>query len=95
MTELTIKSDQPEIVKSEIQSALDAQQRMVQDSLRRTRLNLAHFEKKFGHSTSDLLRKESELDDDNLELIEWLGEARLLERLQAELDLLDGIRICS
>jgi len=97
MTELTIKSDQPEAVKSEWQSALGSQRRMLEDSIKRTRLNVSELEKKYGFSTSELLDKESDgtLDDDNLELIEWIGESRILDRLQSELDLLNDIKICS
>ena len=97
MTELTIKSDQLEAVKSEIQTALESQRKMVQNSLDRTLSNLDTFEQKFGFTTSSLFQKEAQghLNDDNLELIEWLGEARMLERLKTELELLDGIQICS
>jgi hypothetical protein len=97
MTELTIRSDQTEAVKSEIQSALDGQRRMIQDSVRRTELNLAAFEGKHGFSTSELLGREADgsLDDGYLELIEWIGETKVLERLRAELELIKEIRICS
>ena len=97
MTELTIRSDKPDEVRSELLSALDGQRRMIENGIRRTRNNLAGFEKKYGFSTSALLRKEAggAVDDTNLELIEWIGESRLLERLQSELDLLAGIQICS
>tara|TARA_B100000315_G_scaffold210405_1_gene206625 strand:- start:132 stop:425 length:294 start_codon:yes stop_codon:yes gene_type:complete len=97
MTELTIKSDQAEAVKSELESALETQRRMIRDSIKRTKRNLEAFEKKYGFSTSELLQKETHgsLDDSNLELIEWIGETRILERLQSELELLDDIRICS
>ena len=97
MTELTIKSDRADAVKSEIMSALDGQRRMVQDSIRRTELNLKTFEQNHGFTTSELLRKEADgsLHDDHLELIEWIGETKLLERLRSELELLKEIRICS
>ena len=97
MTELTIKSDQAEAVKSELLSALESQQRMIRDSIQRTKLNLETFEKKYGFSTSELIKKETQgsLDDSNLEMIEWIGETRILERLQSELELLDDIQICS
>lgn len=96
MTELMIKSHQAEAVKSELQSALDGQRRMIQESIKRTTLNLSGFETKHGFSTAELLRREGQgsFDDANLELIEWIGEARLLERLQSELELLEDIQIC-
>jgi len=97
MTELTIKSDRVEAVKSELQAAIEGQRRVIHDSIRRTRLNLKGFEGKYGFSTAELLNREAlgSLDDDNLELIEWIGESKVLERLQSELELLEEIRICS
>ena len=97
MTELIIKSEQAEAVKSEVQSALDGQRRAIKGSIKRTRGNLLAFEEKYGFSTLDLLQKESQgnLNDSNLDFIEWLGEARTLEHLEAELKLLEDIRICS
>jgi len=95
MTEITIKSTRAEAVESELQAALDGQRCMVQDSIKRTRKNLGAFEEKYGFSTSQLLSSEADgsLDDDNLEVIEWIGETKILERLQPELELLREIRI--
>jgi hypothetical protein len=96
MTELIIKSSQADAVKSEVRSALDNQRRALQDSTRRTRRNLTAFEERYGFSTAELLRRESRgtLDDSDLDLIEWLGEVRTLEYLEAELKLLEDIRVC-
>ena len=97
MTEITVKSDRADAVKSELRCAVDGQRRMVQGSIARTEMNLAAFEHRYGFSTPELLRKEaqSSFDDRNLELIEWIGETRLLQRLRSELELLDEIQICS
>lgn len=96
MTELIVKSQQAEAVKAEVQSALDNQRRLIRDSIKRTRRNIAAFEEKYGFTTSALLGSERDgsLNDDNLEFIEWLGEARTLEYLEAELKLLEDITIC-
>ena len=96
MTEIIIRSEQAEAVKFEVQSALDSQRKTIEDSIKRTRRNLQGFENKYSFSTSDLLHKESQgtLDDTTLDFIEWLGEARTLEHLEAELKLLTDIRIC-
>ena len=96
MTEVTVKSNRPEAVKSELEAALDGQRCMIQGSLERTKLNLMTFEEKYGFTTPELLSKEVDgsLDDDDLELIEWIGETRILERLQSELELLEEIQIC-
>jgi hypothetical protein len=97
MTELVIKSDHPEAVRTELQAALDGQRRIFQEIIKRTQEHLAAFEEKYGLTTPDLLKRASHpsFDDSNLEHIEWIGEARLLERLRAELALLDDIKICT
>ena len=96
MTELTIKSDRAEAVRSELEAALGGQRRMIQESIKRTRKNLKAFEEKYGFSSSELLKREVDgsLNDDNLEFIEWIGETRILERLRSELELPREIRIC-
>lgn len=96
MTDLIIKSSQPEAVKAEVQAALENQRRLIGHSIKRTRKNLADFEARYGFTTSALLESERDgsLNDDNIELIEWIGESRTLEYLEAELRLLEDIRIC-
>lgn len=96
MTELIIKSSQPEAVKAEVQAALENQRRVIRHSIERTQKNIAAFEGKYGFATSALLESERDgsLNDDNLEIIEWIGESRTLEYLKAELKLLEDIRIC-
>lgn len=97
MTELVIKSDHPEAVRTELQAALDGQRRILQESIKRTQERLTAFEEKYGFTTPMLLRRasHSSFDDSNLEQIEWIGESKLLERLQAELALIDDIKICT
>ena len=96
MTDLIVKSEQGDEVKSAIQSALDSQQSALQDSVKRTQKRLTSFEEKYGFDTGELFQRENQgtLNDDNLDFIEWLGEARTLEHLETELKLLEDIRIC-
>ena len=96
MTELIIKSSQPEAAKAEIQAALESQRRVICHSIKRTQKNIATFEEKYGFSTAELFRREAQgtIDDNNLEFIEWLGETKLLGRLEDELKLLDEIQVC-
>ena len=95
MTELTIKSDRPDAVRSELRSAIDNKVRALRDSIRRTQANLSSLEQKYGFTTAELLNREQQgtLDDDNLEFIEWLGEHRIRGRLQDELEVLEEIHI--
>lgn len=94
---LSIESNDIEAAKSAILSALNAQKRALSASIFRTKNNIQSFEQKYNMSTEELLSKESNstLDDSNLELIEWLGEVRLLKRLEVELETIKSIKICS
>ncbi len=96
MTDLIVKSEHAEEVKSAVRSALDSQQNVLRNSIKRTRRILASFEEKYGFDTANLLAQESDgtLNDDNLDFIEWIGEARTLEHLKAELELFEDINIC-
>lgn len=97
MAYLSIESDDIEAAKSAIQSALSAQKRALSASISRTKNQIRSFEQKYNMSTEELLSRESNstLDDSNLEFIEWLGEIRLLKRLEAELGTIESIKICS
>ena len=96
MTELTIKSNQISAVKSELQDALEGQQRIIQDSINRTKKTQT-LEKQYALNTDGLLKQENDdtIDDNNLDLIEWFGEIKMLQCLQSELELLEDIHICS
>ncbi len=91
MTKITIKSDQANAVKSELQAALAGQQCVIQYSIKRTKKKIEAFEEQYGISTADVLKQEQDgiIDDDNLDMIEWLGETKMLQRLQSELELSD------
>jgi len=34
------------------------------------------------------------MDDDNLDFVEWIGETKILKRLEEEYNELDGLRVC-
>lgn len=80
-----------------IQAASHAQLQMIATGIRRTQMRLQHFEQQYGFSTEHLLKSEADgtIDDDSLDIIEWLGESRMLARLQSEYHELAEIEICS
>ena len=96
MTELIVKSDHAEAVRAQVEAAIESQRKLVRDGLRRTRRRLDCLQQKYGFSTQDLLAREKapSFDDSNLELIEWICEARTLDLLEDELRILDDIRVC-
>ena len=97
MSEVIIKSAQSEAVRGQLEAALNSQRRMLVGGIERTRRKMAAFEAQYGYGTSELLRREAEgdVDDGDLGLVEWLGEARTLVRLKSDLAVLEDIQVCS
>ena len=85
----------PEHMKGELViRALDAYKARLQLSIDATKQALAAFEQRHGVSTKHFLEKMTaeDLKGGDLEYVEWAGEAKLLDRLQEELEDLQGIR---
>lgn len=63
-------------------------------SIERTRRRLVEFEQLYGVETADFLREMTaeDLEGGDLEYVEWAGEAKLLEGLEAELMELEHAR---
>lgn len=97
MTQILVKSDHISSITPLIRAAIKTQLSVIATGIRRTRERLSDFEHKYGFSTEALLKKEHDgtLNDDELDIIEWLGEWRMLERLQDEHKELEEIEICS
>lgn len=97
MTQLMVKSARIASVTPLIQAALQTELRMIATGIRRTQARLNQFEQRYGFSTEQLLKNEASgaIDDNSIEMIEWLGESRMLTRLQTEYRELAEIEICS
>jgi hypothetical protein len=67
--------------------ALDTYKTRLRSSIERTQRRLNHFEQRYGVSTTQFLNTmvSEDLVGGDLEYVEWAGEARLLDGLQAEL----------
>jgi len=62
------------------ETALNDELRLVLAGISRMEQHLRRFEKRFGLSTSDFVRRfENDAMGESLEYAEWLGEHRLLE----------------
>ena len=74
--------------------AIDAYKARLRASIRRTRRRLAEFEKRHGVDTAMFLHNVAaeDLEGGDLQYVEWAGEARLLEGLEAELAELEHAR---
>ena len=70
-----------------ILQAIESYKARLQGSIERTRRRLAQFERRYGVDTDHFLQEMSaeDLEDGDLEYVEWAGEAQLLEGLRSEL----------
>jgi hypothetical protein len=93
MTELTLISPHRRQLKPLVEAALRTELRLVEAGIRRTEEKVEEFEARYGLPTAELIRRyeRGELEE-TLELAEWIGEHRLLQRLREKSDTLQEIR---
>ena len=73
--------------------ALESYKMRLRANIERTKRRLAQFEARYGIDTARFLCEMAaeDLQGGDLEYVEWAGEARLLERLEAELRELQAV----
>lgn len=82
MTELKLISQHPNL-RSLIETAIAESLSSVEAGIQRTQARLQAFEAQYQFSTEEFLRRyENDELQETLELDEWIGESRLLKRLQ-------------
>ena len=76
-----------------ILQAIEAYKARLRASIERTRRRLAQFEGQYGVDTAHFLQEMAaeDLEGGDLEYVEWAGEAKLLEGLEAELTELEDV----
>ena len=74
--------------------ALDAYKERLRASIARTKRRLSEFETLYGVNTAHFLQEMTaeDLTGGDLEYVEWAGEAKLLQGLEAELRELEDAR---
>jgi hypothetical protein len=74
--------------------AIESYKARLRASIERTRRHLAGFEQRYGMESARFLREMTaeDLAGGDLEYVDWAGEARLLEGLEAELTELEHAR---
>ncbi|MCX6045717.1 MAG: hypothetical protein NT075_11445 [Chloroflexi bacterium] len=72
-------------------SAVEMYKANLRTSIKRTQQRLYEFERKYQVTTAYFLTEMAaeDLDEDDMRYVEWAGEAKLLEGLQAELEALE------
>ncbi len=93
MTALTLTSSGQRSLRPLVEAALNNELRLIQAGIRRTERRLHEFEKQHGFSSKEFLKRyENDELPETLDFIEWIGECRLLERLNEKADTLQEIR---
>lgn len=96
MTELTLVSSRQLPLKPLVETALTNEVRLLEVGIRRTERRLREFETAHQMTTKEFVRRfEDDELDETLELAEWIGEYRLLQRLNEKIETLRGIRFAS
>ena len=74
--------------------AIESYKARLRASIERTQSHLGDFERRYGLTTASFLENKAaeDLSGGDLEYVEWAGEAKLLEGLEAELQELEDAR---
>lgn len=96
MAELTLISPHERQLKSLVETALQNELRLLEAGIRRTEHRLQQFEDHYNLSSAEFIRRyEQDELEETLELAEWIGEYRLLERLREKVDILREVRFAN
>ena len=96
MAELTLVSQDSGSLKPLIEGAITEALRTTEAGIQCTEQRLQAFEQKYQLSTQDFLnRYENDEFPETLDLDEWIGESRMLQRLQEKAARLRGIEFAN
>lgn len=94
MTNLTLASDRDDPLESLIRSAVANELRLLEAGLRRTQARLRAFEQQYHLSTEEFAARYARNDiQEDLDTIEWLGEHRMAQSIEAQTEALRAIHI--
>ena len=94
MGQITLISPDDTSIRTIIESALKSRERILELSIRRTETRLQKFEDTYGYRTTEFLEKfrHNELQH-SFDFDDWIGESRMLTRMQEKLARIQGIQI--
>lgn len=96
MAELILVSPRQRLLRPLVEAALQNELRLLEAGIRRTQQRLSAFETRYGLSTAEFLRRyENDELQETLDLAEWAGEYRMLERLQSKATTLREIQFAN
>ncbi len=94
MTVLTLTSTKRRPLRPLVEAALENQLRLLHAGIARTEERLRAFETDYGLSSAEFIQRyENDELPETLTLAEWVGEIRMLARLQEKAETLQGIRV--
>lgn len=94
MSQLTLISPDDTSIRSIIESALKDRARVLELSIRQTEARIQQFEETYGLRTNEFLEKFRNNEfQHSFDFDDWIGESRLLVRLQEKLTRVKGIQI--
>ena len=93
MTRIIIESSQKQNIQPIIEAALASERQKLEIGLKRTRERLKQFESRYGMTTEEFAQKgvAEDLSGGDLEYVEWMGEYRLSQKIEADLTALKDI----
>ena len=93
MTVLTLTSSGSHPLQPLVEAAIQNEIRLLQAGIRRSEQRLTAFETEYSLSSPEFVRRyENDELAETLDLAEWIGEYRLLERLKEKVETLREIR---
>lgn len=96
MNMLTLMSESSTQLQPLIETAISHEMGLLEVSIRQAEHRLQAFERRFAMKTADFLsRYENDQIDETLEIAEWIGEFRLLERLREKIRTLRSIHFAN
>lgn len=94
MSQITLVSPDEISIRPIVESALKARARVLELSIRRTQERLQKFEETYGYRTAEFLEKFSQDElQHSFDFDDWIGESRMLTRMQEKLARIQGIQI--
>jgi hypothetical protein len=96
MNELKLVSKRAESIKPLVEGAIAAALRSTEDGIQKTQLHLQEFERTYQMLTEDFIQRyENDEFQETLEFAEWIGEQRMLKRLQEKAERLREIEFAN
>ena len=93
MTSVTLTSTKERPLRPLLEAALESQLRLVQAGIERAEERLRVYEAEYGLPSEQFIQRyENDEFPETLDYADWIGEYRMLKRLQDKAETLQGIR---